>query len=254
MIWDLSVQPQHAQEISQLWQEVERTLTSTTKEITAANPPLRRILSRATLATYQRPDSQPTPPSPATFPAVQRKGSRQSLTPSPLRNGNAVATTPPFIYRRRSSVASSGDGDRNPPSPLSPGSKTSKRQHAPPPSPSASYSRPRRLSEVPRKDSNDSCYSLGTSADQVCKTLRAYRENLCSSSKEDDPLSKEVEHELNLTLRALSRPKKAPSSPASNRSENRASPENTRTLALRPTISESTGTSSAKKPPLPRRT
>ena len=234
MMWDLSVQLQQSQQ-----QEDEASPIA--KEVAAAKPPLRRVLSKVELASFQRTDSNQSMPPPSAFPAIQE--SRQSMTPSQLRNRNTLPTPPPFIYRRRSSGSSAAD----PPSPLSP--KTSRR-HAPP-SPKAANctTRPRRLSGELLKSRTNSIEanrreSLHASTEQACKSLKAYREMLYSSTTEEIPSPKEVERELNLTLRVLATHAKGNTSPVSSRKE---SVEDARGLMVRQSLSEN------KKPRSPRR-
>lgn len=196
MIWDLSVQPQQTQELSQanLRDEEEETPT---KELTATKPPLRRILSRSELAGLRQESPTATPVRDQSPPRLQKKTSRYSLTPTSTRNG----------------TISRGD---SPP----PGAKTPINRRSPSPSTRtktlhrltgrSSTSSLRRSSadfrnrgrHSPATKSSSEFGSLNMSTEQVCRTLRAYRKKLNTST--DYPRgAKDLERELHLTSHAL---------------------------------------------------
>ncbi|KAJ5112679.1 hypothetical protein N7532_000724 [Penicillium argentinense] len=195
MIWNLSVQPQSSPEMLQNGRDEDGPM----KEATAAKPPLRKVLSRSELAGFQRPDN-PSPlgtPTPVRdlSPTLTRKMSKLSLTPSNLKN-HSLADTPSPPNRR-----SPTESSRRSPSPVSPKSK--------PPVSKKTYSTrgtSRRISSDFRSRAKASHRtefgSLEMSTEQVCRTLRAYRKKLNGSSQ---PVlaQKELERELNLTLRAV---------------------------------------------------
>ena len=263
MIWSLSVQPQYSKELCQSCraspQDDERTSPTTKpKEMTAAKPPLRRVLSKLELANFQRTDNQAASPSPSPTAgslSLRNKASRQSLTPSSLRTGNALSTPPPRIYARRSSLPSPTDRGRNPPSPVSPRARVSRK-------PIGTAHEHRRnwsgdTSNSAKDMGRDECEGLDTSTEEICKSLRAYREKLHSSTEEVH-LTKDLERELNLTLHVLTSHTKNKNNP--RRSPNRTEPrrrnsgEETKSMVIRPsptttsTTTLSVPVSDTKKP------
>lgn len=196
MIWNLSVQPQPPPE--------GRDEDGPTKEATAAKPPLRKVLSRSELAGFQRPDN-PSPlgtptPTRELSPTLSRKMSKQSLTPSNLKN-HSLAETPSPPNRRSPTIFTPTESSRRSPSPVSPKSRPSipKRSHG-------TRTSSRRVSSDFRsrtKASHRSEFgSLEMSTEQVCRTLRAYRKKL-NGSGQQVLAQKELERELTLTLRAV---------------------------------------------------
>lgn len=198
MIWDLSVQPQQTQELSQanLRDEEEETPS---KELTATKPPLRRILSRSELAGLRQESSPTTTPvrdqSP---PRLRKKTSRYSLTPTTVRNGSiSRGNSPP--------PGAKTPQNRRSPSPSSPRTKALHRLTG-----RSSTSSLRRSSadfrnrgrHSPATKSSSEFGSLNMSTEQVCRTLRAYRKKLNTSA--DYPRgAKDLERELHLTSHAL---------------------------------------------------
>jgi len=197
MIWNLSAQQQISQDL-QNGQDDDVP----TKEMTAAKPPLRKVLSRSELAGF-RPENPLGTPTPIRelSPTLTRKASKLSLTPSTLKN-NAVVETPSPPNRRSPICFTPTDQSRRSPSPVSPKTRTSTHKK-----PSSTRSTNRRTSMDFRsraKASNRSEFgSLDMSTEQVCRTLRAYRKKLNGSSQQIQA-QKELERELNLTLRAVS--------------------------------------------------
>ncbi|KKK14226.1 hypothetical protein P175DRAFT_0440425 [Aspergillus ochraceoroseus IBT 24754] len=195
MIWNVSVQLQQpTQPAAQEEEDVPA------KELTVSKPPLRKILSRAELAGFQRPDNMVTTPTPVReqCPPLLRKLSRFSLVSS--KNGNVPPMTPPSIPNRRSPTS---------------GSRPEKLRRSPsPPSPRTTGAR---KTMEPRSDSRCSSLdfrartrgsaksefgSLNMSTEQVCRTLKAYRKKL-NGCTEYLHAQKDLERELGLTLRAL---------------------------------------------------
>jgi WD40 repeat protein len=205
MIWDLSVQPQQVQELSQT--NIREEDETPAKELTAAKPPLRRILSRSELAVFQRQDSPsgtPTPIRDSSPPRIRRKASRLTLAPPTPKNGNLTGgeTPPPLPFSRRSPASTISDSRGRSPSPPSPKSKVVNGLRN-----STSISNLRRPSldfRARTKSSSASEFgSLNMSTEQVCRTLRAYRKKLNGSSEYPRP-AKELQRELDLTIHALS--------------------------------------------------
>lgn len=202
MIWNLCVQPHLPPELGQNGRDDEGPV----KESTAAKPPLRKVLSRSELAGFQRPDNQgplgtPTPVR-ALSPTLTRKTSKLSLTPSTLKNSLAETPSPP---NRRSPISfTPTDNIRRSPSPVSPRTKSYSSASK---KPSSTKSTNRRTSmdfRTRTKASSRSEFgSLEMSTEQLCRTLRAYRKKLNGSTKQLHS-QKELERELNLTLRAVS--------------------------------------------------
>lgn len=197
MIWSLSIQPQLPQDSQQ-----NRDDEGPTKELTAARPPLRKVLSRSELAGFQRPDNPLGTPTPMRelSPTLTKKMSKMSLTPSTLKN-NSIAETPSPPTRRSPTSFTPADHTRRSPSPVSPKSKTSASKNS-----STARSSSRRPSMEFRSRAKASTRSefgsLEMSTEQVCRTLRAYRKKLNGSTGQMKV--KELERELHLTIRAVS--------------------------------------------------
>ncbi|KAJ5569423.1 uncharacterized protein N7459_008853 [Penicillium hispanicum] len=197
MIWDLSIQPlpDHVQN--------GRDEEGPSKEMTAAKPPLRKVLSRSELAGFQRPDNPLGTPTPARelSPTLTRKMSKLSLTPSTLKN-QSFAETPSPPNRLSPINYTPIDQCRRSPSPVSPKSKPSA-----PRNPSSAKNSTRRTSldfrSRAKATSRSEFGSLDMSTEQVCRTLRAYRKKL-NGSTQHLQAQKELERELSLTLRAVS--------------------------------------------------
>jgi hypothetical protein len=173
------------------------------KETTAAQKPLRRILSRSELAEFQRPSDSDSA-TPASTPtgrtspprSVRRKTSKYSLAQSP-RLG--IPPMPSYNSATPSPLPSPG-----------PGRKSSIRDRSPsPPSPKRTNGNGRRPSFDARSRTKSAGNvsefgSLGMSTEQACRTLRAYRKKLLTSTDSVRVENiKELEKELNLTVRAL---------------------------------------------------
>lgn len=213
MIWNISVQLQQPQEYIQPSQAIpndDEDLVS--RDPTLSKPPLRKILSRSDLAGFQRPDGLPLTSTPVhqtseQSPLLLRRLSRASLVSS-MRNGNVMPATPPSVPTRRSPTSSiRPERLRNSPSPPSPKSTGGKKALE-----SRSHNNIRCSSldfrTRVRASGKSEFGSLNMSTEQVCRTLKAYRKKL-NGSTEHLHSQKELERELNLTLRALnSRAKK----------------------------------------------
>lgn len=199
MIWNLSVQQHLSQDLGQNGRDDESPM----KEMTAAKPPLRKVLSRSELAGFQRPDNPVSTPTPVRelSPTLTRKMSKLSLTPSTLKNNSLAETPSPPNRRSPTSFTPSGHSRRSP-SPVSPKTKTSA-----PKKPSTARSTNRRTSmdfrSCAKASSRSEFGSLDMSTEQVCRTLRAYRKKLKGSSQQMKA-QKELERELSLTLRTVS--------------------------------------------------
>ena len=194
MIWDLSPTAPDVQDISELARD-----PSPPKEIASARPPLRRVLSRAELAEFQRA--------------------------SPVINASVRAgSSPPRVVRRKTSrygLASQSPTLQPPVPPVpakhfSPTSDDSTRKVSPrnrsrsPASPKTKESRRPSLTSLGdsrgRTKSSGSFSEFGTlnmATEQACRTLRAYRKKLLSSEAVKEGTLKELDQELRLTAMAL---------------------------------------------------
>lgn len=199
MIWSLSVQQHVSQDLLQNGREDEGPV----KESTAAKPPLRKVLSRSELAGFQRPENPLATPTPVCdlSPTLTKKMSKLSLTPSSLKK-NSLAETPSPPNRRSPTSFTPAEQMRRSPSPVSPKSKTSASKHQ-----NSARSTSHRTSmdfrSRAKASSRSEFGSLDMSTEQVCRTLRAYRKKL-NGSTHHMKAQKELERELNLTLRAVS--------------------------------------------------
>ncbi|EFQ30108.1 WD domain-containing protein [Colletotrichum graminicola] len=148
----------------------------------AARLPLRRVLSKAELAEFQRPSSaqsgRRSPPR-----TVRKRTSRYGLGSSASTPKTAMQSSP--LAEDTPSRRSSGSQSGSPP--VSPKSKASGRPSLP------------SLGLPPKKSSPKlrGFGSLNMSTEQTCRTLRAYRKKLAST----DPLSEDVIFELDQELR-----------------------------------------------------
>ncbi|PHH88858.1 hypothetical protein CDD83_6958 [Cordyceps sp. RAO-2017] len=170
---------------------------SPVKEATLGRQTLRRVLSKAELAEFQRPPSsgggRRSPPR-----SLQHRSSRLGLaanarTPTPALqaspglNGAITEDTP---SRRR---PSSGNGP-----------------DSPPPSPKSRRCRTHSLSAggkgARKKSSSSSLHGFGSlnmATEQACRTLRAYRKKLSSAEPITADVLTELDQELRLTAAAL---------------------------------------------------
>ncbi|KAI2945492.1 hypothetical protein CBS147321_705 [Aspergillus niger] len=199
MIWGVSVLPQSSSEPSPA---LHKDDDAPVKELTLAKPPLRKVLSKTELAGLQRQENIAVTPTPARghSPTFLRKLSKFSL--SPAKHGNTQPPTTPSSTSNRRSPTSSACRDKS--HPTSPSLHTSKT--ASPRKVGSSRGESRRSSldiRARARLSGKSDYgSLNTSTEQVCRTLKAYRKKL-NGSVGNIHAQKELERELNLTLRAL---------------------------------------------------
>ncbi|RHZ64463.1 WD40 repeat domain-containing protein [Aspergillus thermomutatus] len=202
MIWHLLVQPQQSQDYTQN-NLSEEEIDAGSKNLTVSKPPLRKILSKHELAGFQRQDNITGTPTPVRDSSqfLTHKISKISLTPSSLKNENMAPATPSFSSRsdcRPPPSQSRLEKLRKSPSPTTrstPGKKLSK-----------SSNHTRRISldfrSRGRNSSKSESGGLNLSTEQVCRTLKAYRKKLHTST-EHLHSQKELERELDLTLRVL---------------------------------------------------
>ncbi|EGR47921.1 uncharacterized protein TRIREDRAFT_62809 [Trichoderma reesei QM6a] len=171
---------------------------SPAREATSGRPPLRKVLSKAELAEFQRPRENSTgqrtsPPSPpAQSRTLRKRTSRLNLssttpgskTPSQISPGNSRTTddTP----SRRTTANSP---------PLSPRSRLHRRPSLP-----ALGQAARKKNSTPNLRGNA---SLTTATEQACRTLRAYRKKLTSAEPINPDALGELDQELRFTAAAL---------------------------------------------------
>jgi WD40 repeat protein len=193
MIWDLSPN------IPDLDSSEPGREPSPPKESASARPPLRRVLSRAELAEFQRasPISTPTGRAGSSPPRViRRKTSRYGLS------AQSPTLPPPVPLVNPKHFSSASDDSTR---------KGSPRNRSPSPLPSPKGKESRRPS-LASQDSRGRTKSAGTfsefgslnmATEQTCRTLRAYRKKLLSSEAVKEEALKELDQELRLTAMAL---------------------------------------------------
>ncbi|KAL6881768.1 WD40-repeat-containing domain protein [Trichoderma longibrachiatum] len=170
---------------------------SPAREATSGRPPLRKVLSKAELAEFQRPRENSTgqrtsPPPPAQPRTLRKRTSRLNLssntpgskTPSQISPGNSRTTddTP----SRRTNANSP---------PLSPRSRLHRRPSLP-----ALGQAARKKNSTPNLRGNT---SLTAATEQACRTLRAYRKKLTSAEPINPDALGELDQELRFTAAAL---------------------------------------------------
>lgn len=194
MIWKVSVQP---------LQNHERSDEDTpSKELSVSHPPLRKLLSRSELAGFNRQENLPCTPTPARerSPPLARKLSKLSLAPSSGKHCHSLPSTPPYSSSNRSLNTShyfeKHHRSSSPSDPKPAFGRKSRHTN------SATRHSPREPRARPRSSNRSDFGSLDTSTDHVCRTLRAYRKKL-NGSTDSLHSQKDLERELNLTLRTL---------------------------------------------------
>ncbi|KAG5928663.1 hypothetical protein E4U42_000195 [Claviceps africana] len=185
---------------------------SPVKEFTTnGRPPLRRVLSKAELAEFQRPSSSPagrrSPPR-----VLRRRASRMTVGAVPASNrfpiGNLTNSPSDGVVnedtpsRRRPSEANRSDSP-----PASPKTKVTRGRT---PSVSAvsttSTTTTTTTASAKRKTSSSNLRGFGSlnmATEQACRTLRAYRKKLSSSEPVTAEVLTELDQELRLTAAAL---------------------------------------------------
>ncbi|KAI9820645.1 MAG: hypothetical protein M1827_005014 [Pycnora praestabilis] len=205
MIWELSPKSQHIQENSAPTLLCGETFP--TKETAAAKTPLRRVLSKSDLAEFHRPSdseglSQASTPTACRSPqrTIRKKTSKYSLAQSPKCS---VPPTPTVPSKYNASTSSQGESTNRRVS------RRERSQSPPSPRPNQHLPRPRRssLDARSRTKSSGNPSEFGgpnLSTEQVCRTLRAFRRKLMTSSEtlRADNV-RELERELGATLKAL---------------------------------------------------
>ncbi|KAG6010248.1 hypothetical protein E4U21_007297 [Claviceps maximensis] len=176
---------------------------------TMGRPPLRRVLSKADLAEFQRPSSSPagrrSPPR-----VLRRRASRMTVGAVPASNRFPIGN-----------FHSPGDGAINEDTPSRRRPSEPSRSESPPASPKTRVTRGRAPSvsalsstttnstthtTAKRKTSSSSLRGFGSlnmATEQACRTLRAYRKKLSSAEPITADVLTELDQELRLTAAAL---------------------------------------------------
>jgi WD40 repeat protein len=194
MIWDLSPRPPDLQEPVDL--SATSRDPSPPKETTSARPPLRRVLSRADLAEFQRASPVSTPTGKTSPPrTVRRKTSRYGLSAA-----QSPTLVPPIPTNSKHFSSASDDSQRR---------QSPRNRSRSPPSPKGKEVRRPSLASLDargRTKSTGNFSEFGTlnmATEQACRTLRAYRKKLLSSESVKEEALKELDQELRLTAMAL---------------------------------------------------
>ncbi|CZT45082.1 probable transcriptional repressor rco-1 [Rhynchosporium secalis] len=193
MIWDLSPKAPELQE------PIDTSINrdpSPPKDTASSRPPLRRVLSKAELAEFQRASPLSTPTGNRSPPrAIRKKTSRYGLsTQSPT-----LAPPVPSVSSKHFISASDDSGIRRP----------LRNRSRSPPSPKVKENRRPSLATLDsrgRTKSTGNFSEFGTlnmATEQACRTLRAYRKKLLSSETVREEALKELDQELRLTAMAL---------------------------------------------------
>ncbi|KAK0386619.1 hypothetical protein NLU13_6454 [Sarocladium strictum] len=171
---------------------------SPAKEPTTGRPTLRRVLSKAELAEFQRPSSTVSSAGRRSPPrTLQRRTSRLNLTANTFKT-----PTGPLLTSPGHSTINEDTPSRRP--------SESSRASSPPPSPKSRITRRPSLPALnitakKRASSNNlrQFGTLNTSTEQTCRTLRAYRKKLSSAEPLSPEVLAELDQELRLTAAAL---------------------------------------------------
>lgn len=192
MIWTLDLNDPSPKSMSRDPSPVKEAATN-------SRPTLRRVLSKAELAEFQRPSPSPagrrSPPR-----SLRRRTSRLTLGPGPPMSRTPIgnlATSPSdgainedTPSRRRPSEPNRGDSP-----PASPKSRVTRTPSMP------------ALSAVAKRKTSSSNLrgfgSLNMATEQACRTLRAYRKKLSSAEPITAEVLTELDQELRLTAAAL---------------------------------------------------
>lgn len=176
---------------------------SPAKEVRATRPALRRVLSKAELAEFQRPHQNQNPAGRRSPPrTLQRRTSRINLPAS--ANSNTKTPTSAFQTSPGNSFVAEDTPSRRPSVPAD------SRQASPPASPRSRLNRrpsmPALGATARKKSSTPNLRGFGSlnmSTEQACRTLRAYRQKLSSAEPISAEVLEELDQELRLTAAAL---------------------------------------------------
>lgn len=197
MIWDLVTKTSILQEA---WEPIDPGDQSPAKEFTSTRPPLRRVLSKAELAEFQRASPLSTPNGRISPPrTLRKKTSKYSLAGQSPK----LAMPPlPLVSALGYSSTALQDSDLR-------RGLSQTRSRSPPPSPKLRVSRRPSLAALDlhgraKSTGNLSEFgSLNMATEQVCRTLRAFQKKLSTNETIRDSLLQELDQELRLTAKAL---------------------------------------------------
>ncbi|KND94407.1 Mitogen-activated protein kinase-binding protein 1 [Tolypocladium ophioglossoides CBS 100239] len=170
---------------------------SPVKEATLGRPTLRRVLSKAELAEFQRPLASGGRRSPPR--TLQRRSSRLNLGASSTNTRTPTGTLQ--ASPSNSTIMEDTPSRRRP--------SNGNQPDSPPPSPKSRVTRTPSLPALGitvRKKSTPNLRGFGTlnmATEQACRTLRAYRKKLSSAEPITADALTELDHELRLTAAAL---------------------------------------------------
>ncbi|CAK7232371.1 hypothetical protein SEUCBS140593_008238 [Sporothrix eucalyptigena] len=192
---------------------------------TASRPPLRRVLSKAELAEFQRPSTSGTSVNGGGSVSGRRSPSRSLSRRSSRYNlstgAGAAARTPISVLLNNpanaivedtpSRRASAGSASGSPPVPVSPKAKVRRRPSLPAMSTASTPTNTnalgagsmRKKGSVNNLRSSYGFGSLNMATEQTCRQLRAYRKRLASTDPIAQDVLVELDQELRLTFAAL---------------------------------------------------
>ncbi|PTB39926.1 uncharacterized protein TrAFT101_005037 [Trichoderma asperellum] len=193
MIWSLDVHERLSRE------------PSPARDATSSRPTLRKVLSKAELAEFQRPREVSggrrsiTPPPPSQSRTLRKRTSRLNLsTATSAKTPSGTQPASPGSARIMDDTPSRRKGmgtDASSP-PLSPRSRLSRR----PSLPVLNDRMARKKNSTPNLRGSS---SLNAATEQACRTLRAYRKKLSSAEPINPEALSELDQELRFTAAAL---------------------------------------------------
>lgn len=192
MIWDLSSRGTESVELSNpVSVDIEQCPP---KDSTSSRSPLRRVLSKAELASFQRPSPATSSERVSPPRQLRKKTSKYSMSTQSPKLTIPPMPAVPVGYATENSTTSRTD---------------------PPQNRSRSPASPRRVARQPSLANIDvrgrtksvstagEFGNLNMSTDQVCRTLRAYRKKLSITDGVREESLKELDQELRLTAKAI---------------------------------------------------
>lgn len=170
-------------------------------------PPLRRVLSKAELAEFQR--SSPSPSGRQSPPRLQRRASRYGLSSAAsVRTPVHLMPASPLIpegtpSRRRPSEDGQSTGSRSPPLSPKARSRLSRRPSLPAINNATPAQNPLKKKSASNLRASYGFGSLNMATEQTCRQLRAFRKKLSSTDPISADVLAELDAELKLTAAAL---------------------------------------------------
>ncbi|KAH8811655.1 WD repeat protein-like protein [Xylogone sp. PMI_703] len=199
MIWELAPRPPDL--VEQPEASPSSHEASPAKETTSARPPLRRVLSKAELAEFQKSSPVATPNNKGSPPrTIRRKSSRYGGLSNQSPTLNLPTTTPTNSKQYASSNSDDSSNRRV---------SARARSRTPPRSPKGKSMRRPSLASLDSRSrmkgsANFSEFgTLNMATEQACRTLRAYRKRLLTSEDVKEGALRELDNELRLTQMAL---------------------------------------------------